>query len=474
MKSLFTPALVLLCYSCIGQDTHYWALQFGTRSSLMGGAVVGRVNDNSAIFYNPACLAFIDTSSLSINADLYQLEKTKIENALGNQKDFNNNNFKNLPLLISGLISTKNPNIKMGYGFASSVDYGFHGLARIDGNYPVVSDAESPGDEATIGQLSLNSRLTETTFGYGIGNKFNDRWPLGATMLVYWRNHSYERNLYTRMFLNTPGNPLVSGDYLQNFYYDNLRGQLKLGIYYTGDRFDVGLALNSPSFRIFGKGVVAADITANNMLYHGQRIDILANDRQEKLHSVYKTPWSVASGINIDMKRGQLGIAVQYYAGLEIYDILKAKPAVFVRPQLAYADIGSDDFLRVKTGNKSVVNWTVGYEYIISSKFTLDLSFRSDNSFFDRAVRDVKGIKPDISSWDIYHAVVGGNVSGRRLSVSTGILYGFGGNKKYEQDGNLEEPSERNFLQGNTVITKASYYSIGVLFGITINFNKKS
>src|SRR5678816_3908557 len=97
-----------------------------------------------------------------------------------------------------------------------------------------------------------------------------------------------------------------------------------------GDRFDVGLALNSPSFRIFGKGVVAADITANNMLYHGQRIDILANDRQEKLHSVYKTPWSVASGINIDMKRGQLGIAVQYYAGLEVYDILKAKPAAFV------------------------------------------------------------------------------------------------------------------------------------------------
>jgi hypothetical protein len=104
----------------------------------MGGAVVGRVKDNSAIFYNPACLAFIDTSSVTINADLYQLEKTRIENALGNQKDFNNNNFKNLPLLISGLIPTKNPNLKMGYGFASSVDYGFHGLARIDGNYPIV------------------------------------------------------------------------------------------------------------------------------------------------------------------------------------------------------------------------------------------------------------------------------------------------------------------------------------------------
>jgi hypothetical protein len=174
------------------------------------------------------------------------------------------------------------------------------------------------------------------------------------------------------------------------------------------------------------------------------------------------------------MKRGQLGIAVQYYAGLEIYDILKAKPAAFVRPQQAYSDIGSDDFLRVKTGNKSVVNWTVGYEYVLNNKFTLDLSFRSDNSFFDNNVRDTRGIKPDISSWDIYHVVLGGNVSGRRLSVSTGILYGFGSDKKYEQDSNLDEPSEKNFLEGNTTITKANYYSIGLLFGVTINFNKKS
>ena len=104
----------------------------------------------------------------------------------------------------------------------------------------------------------------------------------------------------------------------------------------------------------------------------------------------------------------------------------------------------------------------------------MDLSFRSDNSFYDSGVHDVRGIKPDISTWDIYHAVVGGNVSGKRLSVSTGILFGFGSDKRYEQDGNLEEPTEKNFLQGNPTITKASYYSIGVLFGITINFNKKS
>jgi hypothetical protein len=79
----------------------------------MGGAVVGRVKDNSAIFYNPACLSFIDTSSVSINADLYQLEKTRIENALGDQKDFNNNNFKNLPLFWQAIISKHRYSIRI-------------------------------------------------------------------------------------------------------------------------------------------------------------------------------------------------------------------------------------------------------------------------------------------------------------------------------------------------------------------------
>ena len=59
------------------------------------------------------------------------------------------------------------------------------------------------------------------------------------------------------------------------------------------------------------------------------------------------------------------------------------------------------------------------------------------------------------------------------LFFHEGTIY-FGSNEKYEQDSNLDEPSERNFLEGGTTITKANYYSIGLLFGVTINFNKKS
>ncbi len=455
------------------QDSHYWTQQFGTRSSLMGGAVIGNVKDNSSIFYNPACLAFIDTSSISLNANLYQIDNTRIENALGQTKDFKNSNFKNLPLLFSGLVPTKNPKIKIGYGFASVIDYSFKGVGRLDKSYPIVNDLESPGPEAFIGQLSLNSQINETAFGVGIGNKLNDHWAIGATMLFSWRAQNYERNLFTRMFLNNAGNTLVSSSHTETFSYSNLRTQLKFGVVYKGNHYDIGLSVNTPSLKIMGSGLVAADITANNILYKGQRTDILANDRQQKIPSVYKTPWSVAAGINFDWKRSNLGFSAQYFAGLGVYDILRAQPATFFRPADAYPTIGSDDFLRVKTANKSIFNWSVGYEYILSSRVTLDASFRTNKSYYINTVNDLKGIRPDISNWDIYHLSIGGNVSARRISLSAGFLLGFGSNDQFQQRNNLDQPSENNLLQGDKAITKASYQSIGILLGFTVNFGHK-
>jgi len=75
------------------QDTHYNTFQFGARSALLGGAVIGSVNDNTAVFYNPGALGFIDTGALSINATAYQLDKIGIYNALDKQKDLKSHHF---------------------------------------------------------------------------------------------------------------------------------------------------------------------------------------------------------------------------------------------------------------------------------------------------------------------------------------------------------------------------------------------
>jgi hypothetical protein len=63
---------------CQAQDNHYWSQQYGAESTLLGGAMVAGANDNSAIYYNPGSLGFIVNPSLSIDANVYRMDKILI------------------------------------------------------------------------------------------------------------------------------------------------------------------------------------------------------------------------------------------------------------------------------------------------------------------------------------------------------------------------------------------------------------
>ena len=49
--------LTLLTARAYAQTAHYWTDQYGSRSRLLGGAVIGSVDDLAAVYYNPARLA---------------------------------------------------------------------------------------------------------------------------------------------------------------------------------------------------------------------------------------------------------------------------------------------------------------------------------------------------------------------------------------------------------------------------------
>ena len=55
------------------EDYHHQSFVLGERGSGMGGAFTSLANDSAASYYNPARLALIDSSSLSLSANLYGL-----------------------------------------------------------------------------------------------------------------------------------------------------------------------------------------------------------------------------------------------------------------------------------------------------------------------------------------------------------------------------------------------------------------
>ena len=71
----------------MSQDSHYWNIQYGTRSTLLGGAVIGSVTDLSATYYNPGAVALFKDAGFILSARVYQLETITVEDAAGLGKE---------------------------------------------------------------------------------------------------------------------------------------------------------------------------------------------------------------------------------------------------------------------------------------------------------------------------------------------------------------------------------------------------
>ena len=472
------PLAILIFALCAmsvqGQDSHYWTQQFGTRTALMSGAVLGGADDNTMIYYNPAGLGFLDESSISINANAYRVENINVENALGNAADFKSNKLGSVPLLAGGMIRTGSEKWKVGYAFLIPVDFNFKAIARADGNFDLVDDLESPGNEETVAEASVTNRTQELMLAVGIGHKINENWAIGISNMFISRSLDYQRSLSTYIFLNDSQNSLVGGNVLQNADYFNVRYVAKLGVMYQKDQWDLGLTLSTPSLNLFGKGTVASNIAVRNLrILDDERISGVATDRQSELKTTYKSPFSVALGVNHTFSRSQLGVALQYFAGIDIYDNMKPVAGSFVRPIELASELQSDEFLEIQSAAKAVFNVAIGYEYRMNDSFSILGGFRTDMSYFDKQVNEGTGIKPTISSWDIYHFSGGVTFRRKNSSLSLGLLLSTGSNDSYEQTGSFD-PEDPDLIVGSTTITKATYSNLGLLLGYTFYFPKFS
>ena len=63
---------------CFSQGVYYWSQNYGTRSNLLGGLVIGSVNDVSATYYNPGYLGLVEDPEIIIGAKIYELNNYKI------------------------------------------------------------------------------------------------------------------------------------------------------------------------------------------------------------------------------------------------------------------------------------------------------------------------------------------------------------------------------------------------------------
>jgi hypothetical protein len=87
------------------QDAHYWTLSYGTRATLLGGAVIGSTSDLSATFYNPAAIGLLHDQGFILSAKVYEYNSLRVEDGGGEGVDLVAASTAPLPSFLAGAFS---------------------------------------------------------------------------------------------------------------------------------------------------------------------------------------------------------------------------------------------------------------------------------------------------------------------------------------------------------------------------------
>lgn len=475
--------LFLFCFAILtqiqAQDTHYWTNQFGARASLLGGAVIAGLDDNSAVYYNPANLAFIKQSTVSLNTSVYKYTDLYIGNGGGTNVDLNSQRISLYQQMISGLL-TKNPekNWRLGFNILSRQHVNIDMTQRHEMVYEL--NPNQAGPENYIGNVELRNNLNETWACLGAGYKLSEHFSVGLTAIVTYRSQRHTFS-YTARSISGDSTYITNNipfDISTNSFYLHTRtnligGLLKAGFHARFGGWRFGLNISSPSITIWGESRVQREINQTNL---PGNLDKIQTGEQTQLQSQYKYPLSVGLGIAYIYKTGLISVAGEYFARIKQYKMIESDPEQPTFP--AFLSRPGLDFFTIHHGANELLNGSIGWEQQIIDKIRLHVGVRSDFSYARRSDRIQEGDLTIVSApIDLWHFSAG--ISWRRKAslMSIGVNYTYGHRDKgFSQLVNFTEPVVQSplFLIGERNESAfMNYHAVTLLIGYTYYFALK-
>jgi len=451
------------------QDNHYWAQQYGATCTLMGGSMIGGVNDNSAIYYNPGILGFIDNPSLSVDANVYRMDRVMITDGAGKDMNLNSAQLSVYPQIIAGMVNLLK---KSKFRFSYTMLTRNHGNILMNARYASGgSGSGNPEVTSFVGGFDYVNQLNEQWFGVGAGYRISEKFGAGATLFGTYRGQSYQLTNYVQEVENIDSRNVFRTQTIDDaIKYSNYHLIGKFGLSYTSGAFKLGATLTTPSVRLFGSGNVQREnstITVSEDPSDMQN-NFLIMDRKTDEKAVYRHPLSIAAGIEYFTPKTRLSVTAEYFFRTDPYYLLKPASVPFVYPT-SYSDSADykpmiDSYMHVEIATRPVLNAGIGFSREIYKNLTILLGASTDFSSYEDT-KEANEMLSGFGSFDIYHLATGFSYSLVKQSVTLGFTYAF-------------SPSEN--IPPYTVINQGpaadeahlSSYSYGIILGYTYYFSR--
>jgi hypothetical protein len=431
--TFFVFLSVLLAYTVPvkSQDDHYWSQQYGAESTLLGGAMVGGAGDNSAVYYNPGALAFIKNPSLSIDANVYRMDKTLITDGAGNGVNLNSAQISIYPQIISGMLKlTKNEKIKFSYTLLTRN----HNNILMNTRYTGTASQNDPGNpipSATtfVGAYNYVNQLDEEWLGLGAGYLLSENLGIGATIFGIYRGQTYQLTNYTKEVNYV--NPYYTFGTVTNdeaVKYTTIGILAKTGLSYMKGRWKAGLTITTPSLGMYGTGSIQREnssiVVSENPA--DMKDNFLIMDSNSDVKAKYKHPLSIAFGLDYQTSKTRLVFSAEYFTRINTYHLMESASEPFLYPT-SYLDSASikpliDSYLHVENASRPVLNAGIGISQVIYKQLSLLLGAYTDFSSYDNPP-EAKELLHGSGAWDIYHFSIGSSYHRKKHTMTLGFSY---------------------------------------------------
>jgi len=445
---LLNLIIIILQVSLTAQENNYWNIQYGTRSTLLGGSVIGSVSDLSATFYNPGAIALFPDVKFILSAQVYQLDNFTIKDGAAEGKDLDYSSIVPSPNFVA---------FDLNFDFLGDDRLAFSILTRQNSNLEFSSRIIDSldvikswlGKENFAGGINTEKKFNDVWGGITYSTKLSETIGIGMTGYVAYRSHKASSITILQALQDTVNGEIASYSNIINYRFNNCRTLLKAGIGFNLNPLTIGLTVTSPSLNIFGSGSVGTHLFISGI--DTNRFD---SNYQEDIESKFNSSWAAGLGGAYNFGKVKLHLSAEWYDAISNYDVLDTEPYV---SQSSGETLTND----LTHEAKSIINFGLGLDYFASDSLIFSLSVTSD---FSAYVENTTTNLAAYSAWDLIHIAGGSTFHIWKSEVTVGAVYSFG-SQTFENKINITPGADNNSVGRQS---EFRYSQIKVLLGFEI------
>ena len=404
---LTVSVLLIISLQAFSQDSHYWNIQYGTKATLLGGAVIGSVSDLSATYYNPGAISLFNDPKLILSAKVYQYESISVQEGGGANVDLKYSSISPSPTFVAfnvNIDSTGRNTLAFSVLTRQSMKFNLSTNVNVTTAFPGV-----PTTAKTSG-VSLLQDFDEVWAGASFSRKMNSIIGIGATTYVAYRNQKTSMEAIVEEL--QPDTDIASILVYRNLKFYNYRALIKAGVALNLDPVTLGLTVTTPSLNVFGSGTFGYNYFLSNPDTVSE--NVFESNTQYDLKTTYNTSWAIGLGAAYWGDNFNLHVSTEWYAAVKEFHPMNIEPFVAQSSGIVIQN-------QLNQQLKSVFNAGVGLDYILNERVTLAGSFITDFS------ADIDSVSSNISftNWNIYHISAGSNFKVANAEVTLGLSASF-------------------------------------------------